>query len=370
MNINALGFQEQVIYRLRSLFETYGYSHYKMNKFEEYDLYARNKDFLLSDSVITFTDFGGKLMALKPDVTLSIVKNSRDDLSAQQKLYYNEHVYRVGPGGHSFQEMSQIGMELLGDVDDVCILEVLTLAARSLKAISDTCILDVSHLGILSDALTAAGIPGNRQDKAMKLIGEKNFHELKACCRDCGAEEETISRLIRLLSASGSPMQVLSEIRDLLPETETADRLTVIFHALAETGLADVFRFDFSAVDDIRYYNGVVFKGFVPGVPTSVLSGGQYDNLMGKMRRNSHAIGFAVYIDRLERLEPAPRRYDVDTVLLYDTAVPMADVMRYAAKLREAGITVMVQRQKPETVQYRQLIKLWGSEVEILENNA
>lgn len=370
MNINALGFQEQVIYRLKSLFETYGYSQYKMNKFEEYDLYARNKDFLLSDSVITFTDFGGKLMALKPDVTLSIVKNSRDDGSAQQKLYYNEHVYRVGPGGHSFREMTQIGLELLGDVDDVCILEVLTLAARSLKSISDTCVLDVSHLGLLSLALTAAGVPENRQDMAMKRIAEKNFHELKAYCQDCGVEEQKTTQLIRLLSTSGSPLQVLSQIRDLLPETETADRLTAVFHALEDSGLEDVFRFDFSAVDDIRYYNGVVFKGFVPGVPTSVLSGGQYDNLMRKMRRNSHAIGFAVYIDRLERLEPAPREYDVDTVLLYDPAVPVAEVMRCAAKLREEGATVMVQRQKPETVQYRQLIRLVGSEVEILENNA
>ena len=77
MNVNAFGFQERIVYQLKSLFETYGYAQYKMNKFEEYDLYARNRDFLLSDSVLTFTDFGGKLMALKPDVTLSIVKNSQ-----------------------------------------------------------------------------------------------------------------------------------------------------------------------------------------------------------------------------------------------------------------------------------------------------
>ena len=38
-----------------------------MSKFEEYDFYAVNKDFLVSDSVITFTDTNGKLMALKPD---------------------------------------------------------------------------------------------------------------------------------------------------------------------------------------------------------------------------------------------------------------------------------------------------------------
>ena len=34
---------------LRQLYEHFGYVHYKMNKFEEYDLYAENKDFLAGD---------------------------------------------------------------------------------------------------------------------------------------------------------------------------------------------------------------------------------------------------------------------------------------------------------------------------------
>ena len=56
---------EKAVYRLRSLYRSYGYTPYKMSKFEEYDLYVRNKDFLVSDRVITFTDTGGKLLALK-----------------------------------------------------------------------------------------------------------------------------------------------------------------------------------------------------------------------------------------------------------------------------------------------------------------
>ena len=89
MNLQELDLdlREQVIFRLRSLYSCYGYSRFKMNKFEEYDLYAGNKDFLISDSVLTFTDGNGRLMALKPDVTLSIVKSSRDEPEKVQKLY-------------------------------------------------------------------------------------------------------------------------------------------------------------------------------------------------------------------------------------------------------------------------------------------
>ena len=70
--------RSRVLASVQALYNRYGYRPYRMNKFEEYDLYARNKDFLISDRVITFTDLNGKLMALKPDVTLSIVKNSTD----------------------------------------------------------------------------------------------------------------------------------------------------------------------------------------------------------------------------------------------------------------------------------------------------
>ena len=67
--------EEKAVFSLRSLYKKYGYLPYKMSKFEEYELYMRNKDFLVSDRIITFNDTNGKLMALKPDVTLSIIKN-------------------------------------------------------------------------------------------------------------------------------------------------------------------------------------------------------------------------------------------------------------------------------------------------------
>lgn len=76
-NYNVLDDTEKIIYALRSLYMSRGYRLYRMGKFEEYDLYSRNKDFLVSDTVITFMDMNGRLMALRPDVTLSIIKNNK-----------------------------------------------------------------------------------------------------------------------------------------------------------------------------------------------------------------------------------------------------------------------------------------------------
>lgn len=117
--------EEQAIFSLRSLYRKYGYRQYKVNKFEEYDLYAHNKSFLVSDSVLTFTDTNGKLMALKPDVTLSIIKNSKDGEAALQRLYYNETVYRAADAYGGFREIMQTGLECIGRLGH-------TMSARSL----------------------------------------------------------------------------------------------------------------------------------------------------------------------------------------------------------------------------------------------
>ena len=84
---------ERAVFGLRALYESRGYERFKVNKFEEYDFYAGCKSFLTSESVLTFTDSTGRLMALKPDVTLSIVKNAGRDGRDVTKVYYNESVY-------------------------------------------------------------------------------------------------------------------------------------------------------------------------------------------------------------------------------------------------------------------------------------
>ena len=143
---------EQAAARLQGLYRQYGYLPYKMSKFEEYDLYVKNKEFLIGDGVITFTDTDGKLLALKPDVTLSIIQNSKDISGVTQKVYYNENVYRISGSTHTFKEIMQTGLECIGDIDIYSLSEVVMLAVRSLAVVSETYLLDLSHMGIVPGA--------------------------------------------------------------------------------------------------------------------------------------------------------------------------------------------------------------------------
>ena len=301
INDSVLQNSEKIVFALRGLYLDAGYQPYHMSKFEEYDLYAGNKDFLLSDNVITFTDIGGKLMALKPDVTLSIIKNSTDEPEMTRKVFYNENVYRVSRGSGSFQEIMQAGVECFGTVGKAEICEILALGARSLRVLSGDAVLTVSDLAILEAVIGRLGLPADRQKALYRAIGEKNADEAAAICRE-SADGDAAALLGALLTLHGAAADVLPQLDALLGGCAAYGAFREVIASLLASDVGTAIGIDFSVTGDTNYYNGIVFKGFISGIPTEVVSGGQYDRLMRRLGRRASAIGFAVYMDALDRL--------------------------------------------------------------------
>ncbi|MBR5540687.1 MAG: ATP phosphoribosyltransferase regulatory subunit [Clostridia bacterium] len=221
---------------------------------------------------------------------------------------------------------------------------------------------------MLSDLIDCIGVPREKKTELFKCIGEKNTHELLRICRTSDITDTDIEVLKTVVTTAGKPSEVLPKLSLLLANVPSWNGFERILRTLEESTIGDCVRIDFSVVDDIHYYNGIVFKGFINGLPAGVLSGGQYDKLMQKMKRQSGAIGFAVYMDMLERLDNTTNEYDVDIVLLYDNSATLDSIRRKIDELRQGGTRVFAQREKPETIRYKQLMKLCGNEVEILEN--
>ena len=297
--------KERIGFRLRELYHGHGFSRYRMGKFEEYDLYSRNKDFLLSEGVITFTDTNGRLMALKPDVTLSIVKNVRDCGDGLQKLYYHENVYRVSAEADGFREETQVGVECMGRVDGKVLSETLRMAAESLETLRSGYVLEISHLDLLSALVDAVALDGRMREKILACAGEKNLHGISALCREAGLSEGAEDALTALLSTYGPPRGVMPKIRRIAEENgcgEYAKELSRAVAGFMGTAAEEKIWIDFSATGDLKYYNGIAFKGFLQGIPDPVLSGGQYDALMRRMHRKDRAVGFAVFLNRLDGL--------------------------------------------------------------------
>jgi len=347
--------EEKVVFKLRGLYRKYGYTHFKMSKFEEYDLYAVNKEFLVSDSVITFTDTSGKLMALKPDVTLSIVKNAADEEGAVNRLYYNENVYRISDKTHHYKEIMQTGLECIGDLSSYHLCEVVRLAALSLGAISGEAVLNLSHLGVISAALEGQEFGVGRQE-LLSCIENKNTGGVRALCEQYDIGPARTAFLEALTEAYGEPSEAIGMLRTKTKEKKILAALDSFEETVKLCGNVEGVRIavDFSLVSNMTYYNGLIFRGYVKGIPTSVLRGGQYDKLMEKMGRSSRAIGFAVYLDLLDRLEKESE-YDVDVLLLVSENTPTESILNETETLLSEGKTVSVQTKIPEKLRYKQL---------------
>ena len=351
---------ERAIFALRALYGKYGYTQYKMSKFEEYDLYALNKQFLVSDNIITFTDTDGKLMALKPDVTLSIIKNGKDNPSGVQKVFYNENVYRVSKGTESFKEIMQAGLECFGDVDDYLITEVIMLAIKSLQSISNEYVLDISSLDVVNAIFEKLNLSQSAKKKIMNGLSQKNVNVIDGVCKEQNVCDNDRELLKALCSTYGNAEKVKKQLEKFVLDQNTQkalDSLIDTVNSLKQLGLGENINVDFSVVSDLNYYNGLVFKGFVSGIPTSILSGGEYDNLMQKMNKKSRAIGFAIYLDELSKLSKGQSESGVDVAIEYgDTDKSI--VLKKVNEIIESGKTVLADKKIADTVKYKEIIKL------------
>ncbi|MBR4013262.1 MAG: ATP phosphoribosyltransferase regulatory subunit [Clostridia bacterium] len=369
---DVLRSDERAIYALRELYRKFGYSQYRVGKFEEYDLYARNKSFLVSENVLTFTDTNGKLMALKPDVTLSIVKNISFEEGVTHKLYYNENVYRTSAESHGFKEIMQTGLECVGDVDIFAESEVVMLALRSLESISNDYILDISHMGIVEGLLDSEDTQGADRDDILGYVKSKNTAAMKKLVTSGRMSEKLCDTLCKMTQMYTTLAQSLSIIEEFVTDGKMRaayDELRHISDTMSIYGLSDKLYFDFSVVNDCNYYDGVIFKGFINGIPDSVLSGGRYDRLLLKMGKKCGAIGFAVYLDALERFGKEQIEYDTDVLLIYDTDTESKSIIDTVNLLSDSGKTVKTARRADEFVRYRQLLKIGKGGIEILETN-
>ena len=300
-DLSILKGAERTALQLRALAEQKGYRKYHMGRFEEYGLYQENRSFLTSEQVLTFTDLDGRLRALKPDVTLSIAKNVQPVPGACEKYYYNEKVYRPSRESHTFVEIDQMGLECMGSVTAEDVRQQLCIAMDALALCGGEYRLELSHMGFLTGLLNALGVAAHHRPALLDLIRRKSAHELRQAAEKCGLSDP--EALCTLLALSGTPEETLTRAGDLVRNEGMAlalSELADLCRTLPRDGTVTV---DLSLAGDMEYYNGLVFSGYLSGAAAPVLKGGRYDLLARRFNPGISAVGFALYLDELDRLE-------------------------------------------------------------------
>lgn len=343
--------EDRLVYELSKLYEQYGYRKFCMAKFEEYSFYSDNRDFLSGEGVIAFNNSDGRLMALKPDITLSIVKNARIDKNTFTKAYYNENVYRISPETHDYKEIKQSGVEIMGNIDSYSIAEIIALAIKSLEKIDSDCVLGVSNMAFISSVLDEMSIPSSVKEKIVFCERNKNAHDIKAVCEQYGVEDKYIEYFCALTSFNGSFKEVLEGLR-MISMNEFTDKaceeLDALYSSLEALGIEKKVQLDLSVVNPSSYYNGIIFNGYVKAAPTPVLAGGRYDRLAGKIRKGIGAVGFAVYLDNLNLYYPVNNETDCDILILNKADSADSALLKVVDDFVSKGNSVRVEKEVPD----------------------
>ncbi len=353
--------EENINDELISLYESRGYTRYKPGCFEEYSLYQENKDFLIGKNVITFSSLGGKLMAMRPDVSLSLIRHAETPLGATEKFYYNEKVYRQAAGSREFKEINQTGVEIIGEIDKVCEVELTALICDTLSAIADNYILDISHMGFTEGLLSAF----NGWEKELSdFLKRKDLHDFYELANRESFDEKLINAFEIAVGINGEVVTALQKAQSIVlnESMQTAvNELKEICSFLNKLGYGDKINVNFSIANNADYYNGVIFNGYIDGVPHRVLSGGRYDKLLEKLGKKGGAIGFALYLGEIERYFKNAQN-SVDFLLIYDDD-SQDHALDKAFEIINSGKTVRLARAVPAYLSYKQLIALTEGEV-------
>ena len=351
---------EACVLRLRALYESRGFKQISPPIFEDYSLYLDNKSFLGTDWILTFTDPTGRLLAIKPDVTLSLAKSAgAGQLACTEKLYYTDDVVRFSPG-EGARALPQIGLEWMGRDDPFSNIEVLDLALRSLALIGEESAVDISHLGFVSGLLEDAGVSPGLERELLAAIHDKSVHGVAGLLESAGTPSEYKERILTLAGLSGPFPSELERAKALVrgPKMERAFEELLTLADIVRPTAGQAVNLDFSVVSDLDYYNGLIFTGYINGIPGVVCGGGRYDNLMKKLGKRSGAIGFAIFLNRLESYFAKYSR-QLDVLITYQNPCDWKSLLDMVSGFNEQGLTVRCETQDADIsgLSYARLIR-------------
>lgn len=264
-------------------------------------------------------DSRGDLLALRPDVTLQIARMCATRLAGRPgpfRFRYQERVFREAEGRPQAEarEMTQVGVELIGEAGAEADAEVVGLFAESLlRAGAVDFRISIATVGVLRALLASCGTNEEWKAGVLSAYHASNFVKLEELTSEAGAREAGVppvfASAIRSLSRIRGGREAVARVRELVAPLgcqDGLDDLDRVLDMLEDKGLSDRILVDFSVMSSFDYYTGIIFAAFAPTLGAPLGSGGRYDNTIGAFGESRPAAGFAFYLDQALAAGAAP----------------------------------------------------------------
>lgn len=303
----------------------------------------------LDGTAFRLVDLDGRLLALRPEMTVPIARLVASRLAAEpgpHRLAYAAEVFREHASlrGQA-RQFTQIGVELVGASGPAADAEVIAVLVEALRAsgLRDS-LVAVGTVAVLRDLLHSADAPEEFASAVMSACHDRNLVELDrlvACAELPSSLADALTGVPRVRGGR----EALGRVRELAGACGCAgalDELEATWTLLEAAGVAEGVTLDFGVLRDFGYYTGIVLEAYAPPLGLPLGGGGRYDRLLATFDHPAPAAGFALGLDRLHialaEQGVAPQTRGVDAVLAGDPA----SVFAAARKLRDAGWRVWI----------------------------
>jgi ATP phosphoribosyltransferase regulatory subunit len=335
---------------LRNYVQSCGFNRIETPLFEYYKLFSEEISPIDDENIIKTIDRDGRVVVLRPDMTIPAARVAATKLRGEQKplkLFYIGNVYRAGRksrGGAT--ELCQIGAEIYGGAGKWADIEIINMAKECFREaeISDYKI-DIGHAGIIKGIFKELSIPEEKKSSIIALVNEKNLVELEKEASMLAISERHIDIICKLPRLFGSPEDVFKGIDEIIINNTvkaSVDYLFDICKRCSEMGIASKLIIDAGMTGSMGYYTGMIFRSYARGAGSAVISGGRYDDLLGKLGLNCPAAGFAADVDGMIKAEASERanKPEEKKILAIFSDDRFGEALEYSENSRKGGKVV------------------------------
>ena len=335
--------RRKVEHAMRQVCARFGFGEVVTPTFEHSELFTLRSGQGIVDEMYVFKDKGDREMALRPEITASVVRFYVNEMSTSPKplkLYYVGNCFRYeNPQSGRFREFFQLGAELIGSKNPETDAEAIALAVNCIRAAGlETFVVRVGHIGIMKSLVHAEIKDEKTAADVLRMIDKEDFDAMGDMFDAKTLPRSLFDRITALAEIKGEV-----ELLNNLEQSEATDYLKEVFSVLKLYGIEDC-QVDLGIVRGLDYYTGMVFEIDAPrlGAEKQIMGGGSYtlSELFGG--EPVFSTGFAIGIDRV--VMAAEAESPIETAPMLDAYVVPAseDMRKYAfgivARLRSQGL--------------------------------
>lgn len=329
-------------------FSKFGYEDIETPTFEFFDVFGREIGTTPSKELYKFFDKEGNTLVLRPDFTPSIGRCAAKyfmEQSVPVRLSYMGNTFtNTSNLQGKLKEVTQMGVELIGDAGIMADAEMVHLAVSSLKAAGlKEFQVSIGEIGFFKGICEEAMLDEETELELREFISNKNyFGAEELLLNNRNMKNEKIETFLKVTELFGS-FDVLDEALELVHNERSRraiQRLQQMYELLQMYGDEKYVSVDLGLVSKYHYYTGIIFKGYTYGVGDAVVTGGRYDGLLSYFGKDAASIGFVINVDgvmqALASKELLPEIAPRATLLVYEEDA-VKEAIRYACELRKLG---------------------------------